>query len=382
MEKVKNLYGIKNLKKKLINQEINNNIEEKMKNKLNQINKNENLYLSNKEISEIKEKLLKVITFGQNKLSELETLKESNIENLKEILQAQINYINKIKLKNLDKINDIIDLLDMFFRKDFNERKKDLKEITNINNLLKENEKEINESKKLNEEIIKELKKLFRNNVKFSLHKNKGLLIEKLKSKSYDIILEEINRELSSNLKGINNSIEKFIYSNEQQNEKLNKFEKKIIEELSLNNKKNYKITNKYHNFRLYMSNLLGNENKNFEEELIEELKNSCENSRSILYKKGIINWFNSLFSDFNYLDNIIDILIDTSSKSINSTFNLIKDEANNYFTKYLKNINLLVKSATLEFNDEQKKNGKNYVIHMKKEERNLIRLKKNYLIF
>ena len=270
----------------------------------------------------------------------------------------------------------------MFFRKDFNERKKDLKEITNINNLLKENEKEINESKKLNEEIIKELKKLFRNNVKFSLHKNKGLLIEKLKSKSYDIILEEINRELSSNLKGINNSIEKFIYSNEQQNEKLNKFEKKIIEELSLNNKKNYKITNKYHNFRLYMSNLLGNENKNFEEELIEELKNSCENSRSILYKKGIINWFNSLFSDFNYLDNIIDILIDTSSKSINSTFNLIKDEANNYFTKYLKNINLLVKSATLEFNDEQKKNGKNYVIHMNKEERNLIRLKKNYLIF
>jgi len=356
LEKVKNLYGIKNLKKKLINQEINNNIEEKMKNKLNQINKNENLDLSNKEISEIKEKLLKVITFGQNKLSELETLKESNIENLKEILQAQINYINKIKLKNLEKINDVIDLLDMFFRKDFNERKKDLKEIANINNLLKENEKEINESIKLNEEMIKELKKLFRNNVKFSLHKNKGLLIEKLKSKSYDIILEEINRELSSNLKGINNSIDKFIYSNEQQNEKLNKFEKKII---ALNSKKNYKITNKYHNFRLYMSKLLGNENKNFEEELIEELKNSCENSRSILYKKGIINWFNSLFSDFNYLDNIIDILIDTSSKSINSTFNLIKDEANNYFTKYLKNINLLVKSATLEFNDEQKNKWK-----------------------
>ena len=107
------------------------------------------------------------------------------------------------------------------------------------------------------------------------------------------------------------------------------------------------------------MSKLLGNENKNFEEELIEELKNSCENSRSILFKKGVINWLNSLFSDFNYLDNIIDILIDTSSKSINSIFNLIKDEANNYFTKYLKNINLLVKSATLEFNDEQKNKWK-----------------------
>jgi hypothetical protein len=207
--------------------------------------------------------------------------------------------------------------------------------------------------------MIKELKILFKNNVKFSLYKNKKQLIEKLKSKSYDIILQEINGELSSNLEGINNSIDQFIYSNEQQSEKLNKFEKKIIEEFSLKNIKKYKITEKYNNFRLYMSKLLGNENKNFEEELIEELKNSCENTRSILYKKGIINWLNSLFSDFNYLDNIIDILIDTSSKSINSIFNLIKNEANNYFITYLKNINLLVKSATLEFNEEQEKKWK-----------------------
>ena len=33
MQKIKSLYGIKNLKKKLIDQEINSNIEEKMKNK-------------------------------------------------------------------------------------------------------------------------------------------------------------------------------------------------------------------------------------------------------------------------------------------------------------------------------------------------------------
>jgi hypothetical protein len=136
MEKIKNLYGVKNLKKKLITQEINSNIEEKMKSKLIEVNKNENLKLSDKELSEIKEKLLKIITFGQNKLSELETLKESNIDNFKDILKSQIIYINKIKLKNLEKINEVIDLLDIFFRKDFNERKKDLKEITNINNLF------------------------------------------------------------------------------------------------------------------------------------------------------------------------------------------------------------------------------------------------------
>jgi hypothetical protein len=247
----------------------------------------------------------------------------------------------------------------MFFRKDFNERKKDLQEITRINNFLKINEKEINESIKINEEMIQNLKTTFKQNIKLSLFKHKEELVEKLKSKNYSIILEEINKELSSNLKGINASIDAFINFNQKQNEKLIKFKNEIFMELSLKDKKKYKIIHKYGNFKAYMSKLLGNESKNFEEELIEELKNSCENTRSILYKKGIINWLNSLFSDFNYLDNIIDILIDTSSKSINSIFNLIKNEANNYFITYLKNINLLVKSATLEFNEEQEKKWK-----------------------
>ena len=359
MQKIKNLYGIKNLKKKLIDQEINSNMEEKMKNKIIEINKNENLNLGDKELSEIKEKLLKIITFGQNKLSELETLKESNIENFKVVLQSQINYINEIKLKNLEKINDVIDLLDMFFRKDFNERKKDLKEITRINKLLTEIEREINESIKLNDELIQNLKSLYKKNIKFSLFKHKEELIEKLKSKNYSIILEEINKELSYNLKGINVSIDAFINFNERQNMKLIEFIKEIIKELSLKGKKKLRIILKYDRYKLYMSKLLGNENKNFEEELIEELKNSCENSRSILFKKGIINWLNSLFSDYNYLDNIIDILIDTSSKSINSVFDLIKNESSHYFTKYLKKINLLVKSATMEFNVEQEKKWK-----------------------
>jgi len=379
MQKIKNLYGIKNLKKKLIDQEVNSNLEEKMKNKLIEINKNENLNLGDKELSEIKEKLLKIITFGQNKLSELETLKESNIENFKVILQSQINYINKIKLKNLEKINDVIDLLDMFFRKDFNERKKDLKEITRINNFLKGNEREINESIKLNEEMTQNLKSLFKKNIKLSLFKHKEELIEKLKSKNYSIILEEINKELSSNLKGINTSIDAFLNFNKKQNEKLIQFQKEIIMELSLKGKKKYRIIPKYDSFSLYMSKLLGNENKNFEEELIEELKNSCENSRSILFKKGIINWFNSLFSDYNYLDNIIDILIDTSSKSINSVFDLIKNESNNYFTKYLKKINLLVKSATLEFNVEQEKKWKK-LCDSYEQKRNKIKQIKNKL--
>jgi hypothetical protein len=277
----------------------------------------------------------------------------------------------------LEKINEVIDLLDIFFRKDFNERKKDLKEITNINNLLKEIEEEISKLMQSNENMIKDLKKLFKKNIMSSLLKNKDELLEKSKSKDYACILEEINRELSLNLKGINKSISCFIDSNEKQYEKLNIFEDKIIEEFSLKNTKKYRFIRKYQNFRLYMSKLLGNEHKNFEEELIEELKNSCENSRSILFKKGIVNWFNSLFSDFNYLDNILDILIDTSSKSINSIFDLIKNETNNYFLKYLKKINLLVKSATLEFNEEQEKKWVKLCNSYKKKRKKFHQIKK-----
>ena len=159
---------------------------------------------------------------------------------------------------------------------------------------------------------------------------------------------------------------------------KLIEFIKEIIKELSLKGKKKLRIILKYERYKFYMSKLLGNENKNFEEELIEELKNSCENSRSILFKKGIINWFNSLFSDYNYLDNIIDILIDTSSKSINSVFDLIKNESNHYFTKYLKKINLLVKSATMEFNVEQEKKWKKLCDSYEQKRKTINQIKNN----
>ena len=76
------------------------------------------------------------------------------------------------------------------------------------------------------------------------------------------------------------------------------------------------------------MAKTLGSEKLNFEQQIFDELKNSCEGSSNILFKKGIKEFFNSLFSDLSYLENIIDILIDTSLKKINSIFDFIKDES------------------------------------------------------
>ena len=59
---------------------------------------------------------------------------------------------------------------------------------------------------------------------------------------------------------------------------------------------------------------------------------------------------------DLNYLENILEILIDTSLKKINSIFELIKVESIHYLQKNFNFVQLLARAASLEFDDEQKK--------------------------
>ena len=107
------------------------------------------------------------------------------------------------------------------------------------------------------------------------------------------------------------------------------------------------------------MSKKLGNGKSGFEDQMFNELKSSCESSANILFKKGIKQFFNSLFSNLAYLENIIDILIDTSLKKINYIFDLIDDESIYYLEMNLNKILFLAKAATLEFNEEQQKKWK-----------------------
>ena len=205
-EKIKNLYDIKNLNKLLKKQEINNNIQKSIKENLIEMVKDEKI--DNKNIEEIEGKILKIISFGQNKLIELKTLKESNIVKFKEILNFQINFINDIKKKALGNESDnLINMLEMFFRRNFDERKKDLKEIDNLCHKIKETGLNINKIGKEYEQLIRKIKESYKNNIKKSLISNKEELKEKLKTKSYDFILKEINIEISKNLKGLNREI-------------------------------------------------------------------------------------------------------------------------------------------------------------------------------
>lgn len=178
-----------------ITNEKNNEMKETDNSKLKKLN--EDLINEFKSFSqEIKDSEM-----DDEKIKNLTQDIENYIESFKNFISLLDSSSNEgkseIKSEIIEKINHAIDLLDKFF-------KKDLKDINIILNDFNEIEKGIKESIKSNEEHIKELKVEFINKVKLSLLKNKEELQEKLKSKNYFDILDEINQELLSNLKGIN----------------------------------------------------------------------------------------------------------------------------------------------------------------------------------
>ena len=302
------------------------------------------------KLPEIEKKLSKIISLGQNKTPEMKTLKESNINAFKEILEIQIKYINKIKQDELgEDLENVIQLLDDFFQRDFNKRKEDLIEIENLREKQILIEKELDSFYVKSMQIIEKAKKEFKSKIKKSLIDNKKELKNKLESKDYETILKEINIQIKNNLKGLNDNIIEFIKYNAEMTNKILTIRKKIIEQFLLKERKDDK------SFYIDISKKLGNGEKDLEAQLSGELKSSC-NCLNILWKKGIKDFFNSLFSDLNYLENIIDILIDTSLKKINFILDLIGKESNNLVKSYYKGIILFMNMASVDLTDEQKK--------------------------
>ena len=162
--------NIKNLKKHLKTQIINENIKEKTHKIFDETIKNDNLNKEN--IIEIEDKILKAISYGQNRITELSTLKESNIDKFKEILESQINYIYNMKQNELvSEMDNVIHLLDIFFRRDFQERKKDLNQINNLEKQVKRIKKYVNSLLELNENSINKIKSEYREKISNSLKK-------------------------------------------------------------------------------------------------------------------------------------------------------------------------------------------------------------------
>lgn len=248
------------------------------------------------------------------------------------------------------KMNKIISDLDLFFKKDFKETKKDLKGVEQfVTNINKEKDK-IQKLRDENKELILKIEISFKDHIKDSLKSKKNLLDNQLQSKNYTQILQEINDEVRLSLKNLFAQITEFIKYNEKQTSEIYRIAKNIIDSFSEGNN-NFKIGT---NFEKYISKEIGDENKELDKELYEEITNSCESLSNIFMKKGFMDWFSSLFSSKTYLEKIIDIMIDTFMNKIGYVFKVLQKSAKNYLNELKRLIDQNVNLVTMKFNEEQ----------------------------
>ena len=347
--KLKDFSNYKN-KQTLKEQTINESIKEEIDKKFEKIKETEDLH----DLSKYENNIKKLLSFCVQNISELKTLKESNIKQFQGKFSLQINNYNRIMQTELKiKVAHIIELLDLFFKSDYEQKKKDSNEIKNFNSNTETVLNELNKLIENNKSKIDEFINNYRENIKNTLEKKKEIIEEQLKKKNYSIILEEINKEMISNLENFNNKIKDYLDKNEEESYKYFKQAKEYIEGFAKEKSSYLKLEKK---LKQYISNNIGDIEKDLEKEIFEEIKNSCESSKNILFKKGFKDWFYSLFSSKYYLEKIIDMMIETFLAKINSIFEMLLENTNVYINDLRKKIIHCILFVTLEFDDEQLK--------------------------
>ena len=351
-------------------QEINENIELIANNEINQIKKNENIIDISKNNN--KKKILQLLSFGQENISKIKTLKESGVENLKNALSFQINFINKSKQEELhEKLNNVIELLDMFFRRDFSERIKDLTRINEFEINMKYVQKDLNSLIEKNKEKAQSLEDNYINEVIESLNSKKNDLEQLLKNDKKEVVLERINQEIFSSLESLHQKLIKYIESNENDSFHLLSKAKNYIDEFEKKKKFNIEKLKKY------LSRELGNQTKNLQTEILNEIKNSCESLGDIISQKGFKEWFVSLFSSVHFLGNVINMIIETfRQKKIGLNISIVRDKIDEYLVGNSIKINNWINCVTLEFNDEERKKWNNLCKSYEKTREKIISLK------
>ena len=331
------------------NQKINENIK-------NEVNKAFEGIVQYEKIDNpnYKDKVMKILSFCQDNIKELKTLKESNINEFTKSFSSQINYVNQCIQEELRKnMENVVAILDLFFGRDFSERKKDLKEIDEFSNKIGAIKEAIIKLLNENKNKITSMGKGYKEKVLKSLYEKKSNLEKLLSSKNYEEILEEINKEMNNNIGELNIQIQEYLNNNDLECSKLIKEAKDVIDKFMEGGQS---LSIQDVGFKSYISKKIGNEKKDLGKEIYEEIKNSCESLGNILAKKGFKEWFYSLFSSMSYLKNIIDMVVDTYSKKIDYVLNIIDTESSNYLDEAVRSIEHNVGSATLTFNDEQLK--------------------------
>jgi len=303
-----------------------------------------------------KNNIIKVASFCKENITKFDLFAESKIENFKDVLKTQINYVNEKKQKELrESINKIVSTLDLFFAKNFDEKKneQEIEEFKcKMNNFKKQMESLITNDVAKNKEITE----IWKGKILASLHDRKKNMSKLLDKKNDLALLNEINKEVENSIKDLTKNYLSFLEENDS---KCKNIFKNILEVINNFQEKKIEFLNK-HSYKQHLSNVFGTGKKDLDSEIIDEIKEKCESLKYIYEKKGFKEWFFSLLSSKYYLQNIIDMVVDTISAKIQNFIDMIDEESNSYLTSIIETINNYVRSATFKFNDNQKIKWKN----------------------
>ena len=250
------------------------------------------------------------------------------------------------------KINEITSTLDLFFRKDIIDRQSDLKSVGNFKNQINKIQDSLNSEIKNGKVKIIYMIENFKDNVINSLKKKEKDFEIQLKSKNYKAILDDITKEIKNNLNLLNDEITYFIDNMDIPALKLYSESIKIIYEFST-----IKIDfPKGIRFGDYFSKIFGNNQNKIGEEIFREIKIISKSLSSIYDKKGFVEWFSSIFSDYKCLLNFYDIIVNTFINKIDYILQSMKEQYEIFINNLIDIINFRANSITVEFTEEQKK--------------------------
>ena len=159
------------------------------------------------EILNKENKVAKLLSYAQQHINDIIIFKESNIENLKKIINSQIDYINKnIQEEYNKKIDNILSSLDKFFKIDFSSENSNscCKDIKKFKENIKIIKAKIIEVYNENENTIKVIFINYKKDIK-DLLDNKLQNIENiLRNNDYEKIIKEIDKYLENKIIKLN----------------------------------------------------------------------------------------------------------------------------------------------------------------------------------
>ena len=341
-DKLKNKFGTNIKKLKAI--KINN---ENVRNQINKIYKNLNIKME--EILKKGDKIIQIFFYAQEKIKELSTLKESNIENLSNLLNSHFNYIynnQKEKLKNILEKN--IYTLDEFTKIDFCNKK--INEIDEFNIRIKDIKNQILELLNNNKDKFNNIFKGYKKKINFILKEQKDNIQNNLKNNNCSTILNEIDNEMKNEYNNLNKQII----------ELLNNFNKKILDICEIGNKQINEFSEGkvklplIYDFKEFLLNKIGDKNNNnIYNQLFIEIK-STKSLLKIYEIKGFSNFIKSSFSSHYYISNNIEIILGDFTTKVDYILNLLNINLQKFIDKILHIISVVNDMATIIFKDEQ----------------------------